>query len=158
MTISDITTDVLIEYLRIDEPTQADISLLKAVLTNSKAFISSYTGIPYTVAESETVSSSDDDDDLGPVSVKIKTDSAGYVTTVVIDDDGERTVYRDSSGAVLEEAPDNIDNYEDLWLPCMILCQDAYDNRTLYPDKSNINRAVETALSMHVTAGTLLGG
>lgn len=157
MTISDITTDVLTEYLRIDDPSEADKKLLDAVLVNAKAFISAYTGIPYTVAETESTSGSDDDD-IGPVYVKIRTDSAGNVTTIVTDDNGEEFRYRNKDGEVLDSAPDNIENYEDLWLPCMILCQDAYDNRTLYPDKNNINRAVETALSMHVTAGTLLGG
>lgn len=159
MTISDITVNDLIEYLRIDDATDADKTMLEAIYVNARAFISSYTGIPYTASVVEAESSSDDDDIAVTTSTVTKTDSAGNVTTIVIDSDGtETTTYVDKDGNALDSAPENLDDYEDLWLPCMILCQDAFDNRTLYPDKSNLNRAVETALGMHVTAKTLLGG
>jgi len=31
----------------------------------------------------------------------------------------------------------------------MILCQDMYDNRSMYVDKNNLNKVVETILGMH---------
>lgn len=40
-------------------------------------------------------------------------------------------------------------NHEDLYIVVMILCQDMYDNRSLYVDKSNLNKVVETILGMH---------
>lgn len=46
-------------------------------------------------------------------------------------------------------ADDDLDNYNDLVIVVFILCQDMYDNRTLYVDKSNLNKVVETILGMH---------
>jgi hypothetical protein len=44
-----------------------------------------------------------------------------------------------------------IDLHEDFTIVVYILCQDMYDNRTLYVDKNNLNKVVETILSMHST-------
>lgn len=44
---------------------------------------------------------------------------------------------------------DELDNYQDCVIVVLILCQDMWDNRTLYVDKSNLNFAVETILGMH---------
>ena len=42
-----------------------------------------------------------------------------------------------------------LDEYDDFIIVVFILCQDMYDNRTLYVDKSNLNKVVETILGMH---------
>lgn len=42
-----------------------------------------------------------------------------------------------------------IDKHEDFVIVVYILCQDMYDNRSMYVDKSNLNKVVETILSMH---------
>lgn len=42
-----------------------------------------------------------------------------------------------------------LDNYSDFVIVVLILCQDMWDNRTLYVDKSNLNKVVETILGMH---------
>ena len=42
-----------------------------------------------------------------------------------------------------------LDKHEDLTIVIYILCQDMYDNRSLYVDKSNLNKVVETILGMH---------
>lgn len=44
---------------------------------------------------------------------------------------------------------EQIDEYEDFYIVVMVLCQDMYDNRTMYVDKNNLNRVVETILGMH---------
>ena len=46
-------------------------------------------------------------------------------------------------------ALDDLDEYADLVLVVLILCQDMYDNRTLYSDKNNPNKVVQTILDMH---------
>ena len=46
-------------------------------------------------------------------------------------------------------ALDDLDEYADLVIAVYILCQDMYDNRTLYTDKSNPNKVVQTILDMH---------
>ena len=50
-----------------------------------------------------------------------------------------------------DTANKTLDDYEDFFIVVMILCQDMYDNRTLYVDKTNLNKVVETILGMHST-------
>lgn len=42
-----------------------------------------------------------------------------------------------------------LDNFPDFIIVVLILCQDMYDNRTLYVDNQNLNKVVETILGMH---------
>lgn len=44
---------------------------------------------------------------------------------------------------------DQIDLHEDFYIVVMVLCQDMYDNRSMYVDKNNINSVVDTILGMH---------
>ena len=44
---------------------------------------------------------------------------------------------------------EEIDKHEDFDIVVYILCQDMYDNRTLYIEKGNLNKVVETVLGMH---------
>ena len=46
-------------------------------------------------------------------------------------------------------ALDDLDEYADLVIVVYILCQDMWDNRTLYIDKGNMNKVVQTILDMH---------
>ena len=43
----------------------------------------------------------------------------------------------------------DLDEHDDFVIVVFILCQDMYDNRTLYVDKTNINKVVECILGMH---------
>ena len=43
----------------------------------------------------------------------------------------------------------DLDNYKDLIIVVFVLCQDMYDTRSMYVDKSNLNKVVETILGMH---------
>lgn len=42
-----------------------------------------------------------------------------------------------------------LDNFPDFVIVVLILCQDMWDNRALYVDKSNLNKVVDTILGMH---------
>lgn len=44
---------------------------------------------------------------------------------------------------------ETLDDHEDFWIVYMVLCQDMYDNRSYYVDKTNINRVVSAILNMH---------
>lgn len=44
---------------------------------------------------------------------------------------------------------DEMDKYYDLTVAVLIVCQDMYDNRSMYVDKNNLNRTVDNILSMH---------
>ena len=43
----------------------------------------------------------------------------------------------------------DLDEYDDFIIVVFILCQDMYDTRTLYVNKNNLNKVVETILGMH---------
>ena len=43
----------------------------------------------------------------------------------------------------------DLDLYQDFVIVVFILCQDMWDNRTLYVDKLNLNKVVDTILGMH---------
>ena len=43
----------------------------------------------------------------------------------------------------------DLDNYKDIIIVVLILCQDMWDNRTLYVDSSNANKVVESILGLH---------
>ena len=43
----------------------------------------------------------------------------------------------------------DLDEYDDFVIVIFILCQDMYDNRTLYVDKTNLKKVVETILGLH---------
>ena len=46
-------------------------------------------------------------------------------------------------------ALDDLDEYADLVIVVYVLCQDMWDNRTMYIDKGNTNKVVQTILDMH---------
>lgn len=43
---------------------------------------------------------------------------------------------------------EELDNYPEFVIVVLILCQDMWDNRTLYVDNKNLNKVVETILGM----------
>ena len=43
----------------------------------------------------------------------------------------------------------DLDQFQDFVIVTLILCQDMWDNRTLYVDKSSLSYPVETILGMH---------
>lgn len=44
---------------------------------------------------------------------------------------------------------EDLDEFDDFVIVIFILCQDMYDNRSLYIDKTNLNHVVENILGMH---------
>lgn len=44
---------------------------------------------------------------------------------------------------------ETLDTYSDFVIVVYVLCQDMYDNRTMYIDGKNINNTVKTILDMH---------
>ena len=50
---------------------------------------------------------------------------------------------------VINEDGESLDDFPDLVIVVYILCQDMYDNRTMYVNSGNINRTVQTILDMH---------
>ena len=44
---------------------------------------------------------------------------------------------------------EDLDEFDDFVIVIFILCQDMYDTRSLYVDKTNLNHVVESILGMH---------
>ena len=44
---------------------------------------------------------------------------------------------------------EQLDDHEDFVIVVLVLCQDMYDNRTMYVDNANLNHVVDTILGMH---------
>lgn len=89
--VSEITIDDVANYIR-----ATDTEGIDTYLNIAKSYISSYTGIPITNEEGES-----------------------------------------------------LDDFPDFVIVVYILCQDMYDNRAMYVDKTNINKVVQTILDMH---------
>lgn len=49
---------------------------------------------------------------------------------------------------------EDLDEFNDFVIVIFILCQDMYDNRTLYVDNTNMNKVVESIIGMH-TVGNI---
>ena len=56
-----------------------------------------------------------------------------------------KTYIRDYTGV----ADDKMDNYQDFVIVVFILCQDMWDNRTMYVDRGSLSTVVETILGLH---------
>lgn len=59
--------------------------------------------------------------------------------------------YKDVSETFIREYTglDDLDAYQDFVIAVFVLVQDLWDNRSLYVDKNNLNRVIETILDMH---------
>lgn len=44
---------------------------------------------------------------------------------------------------------DGVDKYSEFVIVALILCQDMWDNRTMYVDSKDLNNAVQSILAMH---------
>ena len=49
-----------------------------------------------------------------------------------------------------EEDAETLDSYADFVIVVYVLCQDMYDNRSMYVNSGNINKVVQSILNMHV--------
>ena len=87
--VSEITTNDIADYIRLDEVSDADLKQLETLLIIAKDYIKNYTAL------------------------------------------------------------DDLDEYTDLVIVVYIMCQDMWDNRTMYIDKANPNKVVQTILDMH---------
>ena len=48
-----------------------------------------------------------------------------------------------------DEDVETLDSYADFVIVVYVLCQDMYDNRSMYVDRGNVNKVVQTILDMH---------
>ena len=48
-----------------------------------------------------------------------------------------------------DEETETLDTYADFIIVVYVLCQDMYDNRSMYVNSGNVNKVVQTVLDMH---------
>jgi hypothetical protein len=73
---------------------------------------------------------------------EVSTSEQNYLTTLI-------NISKDYISNYTGISTSDLDNYTDLIIVVFVLCQDMYDTRSLYVDKSNLNKVVETILGMH---------
>lgn len=56
-----------------------------------------------------------------------------------------KTFASNYTGRTIEE----LDNYKDFVIVVFVLCQDMWDNRTMYVDSTNLNNVVQAILGVH---------
>ena len=80
-------------------------------------------------------------------------DIAEYIRLVEVSQDDENTLSN-----LLEIAKTfisnytgqtDLDQYQDFVIVALILCQDMWDNRTMYVDSKDLNNTVQSILAMH---------
>ena len=108
--VSDIDAGYLANYLRIDEPDQAQLDELATMLKSAVGYVASYTGLPETAPTDDVETTTVDESDVVHLDSKPE-----FVTAVVV------------------------------------LVQNNYDNRTLYVDKGEVEKIVDSILGMHRT-------
>lgn len=59
--------------------------------------------------------------------------------------DAAKAYVQSYTGLTAEE----VDTHEEFYIAVLVLCQDMYDNRNMYVDKTNTNRVVDSILGMH---------
>ena len=81
------------------------------------------------------------------------TDVADYLRLVEVDSDTQNTLNNligiAKTFIMNYTGQEDLDDFQDFVIVVFILCQDMWDNRTLYVDESNLNKVVETILGMH---------
>ena len=82
-------------------------------------------------------------------------DVADYLRLAEVDNDEintlntliniSKTFISNYTGRTIEE----LDNYQDFVIVVLVLCQDMWDNRTMYVESKNLNNVIESILGMH---------
>ncbi len=82
-------------------------------------------------------------------------DVASYLRLSELDNDDEnmlKNLINISKSFIINytgRSAEELDKFQDFVIVVLILCQDMWDNRTLYVDKTNLNKVVDTILGMH---------
>lgn len=73
---------------------------------------------------------------------EITSEDQAFITTLI---GVAKTFISGYTGRTIAE----LDNYPDFVIVVYVLCQDMYDNRTMYVDSTNLNSVTESILGMH---------
>ena len=93
--------------------------------------------------------------EIGKVSEITAADVADYLRIVEVTEDDTNTlntlltVAKDYVCSYTGQSLEALDDLKDIIIVVFILCQDMWDTRALYVDKSNVNKVVESILGLH---------
>lgn len=164
MKVSEITTTLLADYLKIDGSDVATLAQLQVLLDVAKEYIKSYTGIREISIIGEEVGSGDGTEtvfyltntNIIPTTQDIYTNGTKKTVTTdyTIDSVAGKIVFAVALAVNIDITADydlGLDAYNDFVIVVYVLVEDMYENRTLYVDKDKLNKVVETILNMHST-------
>lgn len=93
--------------------------------------------------------------DISKVSDITYQDIADYLRLIELDNNDintlntllnvAKTFISNYTGRTMEE----LDNYQDFVIVVFVLCQDMWDNRTMYVESKNLNNVIEAILGLH---------
>lgn len=161
MKVSEITSSNIASYLKL-ETGEYETEELQMYIDTAKTFIKSYTGLKDETVTDESIGTGDG---ITTVFYTLNTPVAAGSLKVYIDG-VEKTLGTDytvdynkgkiefitapvDKSTITATYTYGIDAYEDFSIVVYILCQDMYYNRSLYVDKSCLNKVVDTILGMH---------
>lgn len=160
MKVSELNNQLISDYLRLEftELIEAEKTHLTSLLNISKSFIKSYTGIKDRTITGEAlkaVSATEYKTEFSQVisnGFKLYIDELEQTTGfTVFYPSGQVKFATEPTGTVTADYTAGIDAFEEFVIVVYVLCQDMYDNRSLYVDKTNLNKVVDTILGMHCT-------
>lgn len=158
MKASELTNENISDYLRLEftELSTGEKAYLTSILSIAKAFIKSYTGIndrTITGEELKVISTTEFKTEYSQVlstGFKLYIDEIEQSTGfTVIYPSGQVKFATEPTGTVTADYTTGIDAFEEFVIVVYVLCQDMYDNRSMYVEKSNLNKVVDTILGMH---------
>jgi hypothetical protein len=158
MKVSEITSQLVAEYLRLDYATMttAEKAELSAILAAAMAFAHSYTGIVDKIVTKEKVGTGDGETTVYRLALPVSGTPTVYIDGVeteaflfIAPVEIAFTAAPDDGAEITADYTTGLDAHEDIVLAIYVLCQDMYDTRSYYVDKTNVNRVVEAILGMH---------
>lgn len=158
MKVSEITDTLICDYLRLDYSTMtaAEKAQIATIHKAAVEYIKAYTGHVAETVTGETLTAYSDTVYLTEYSplvngtLKVYVDGVEVTTGFNVDYSvGTVTFDEIPATAPTADYTAGIDAFEDFIIAVYVLCQDMYDNRSMYVDNANVNKVVETILGMH---------
>lgn len=154
MKISAIQLSDVVSFLRLESGDYSETEIT-AIMAAAKGYIMSYTGLKDETVTGETLTGSGTvfNTQYSPVAtstLKIYVSGTQVTSGFTADESGVITFDSAPAATPTADYKAGIDAYEDLYIAYMVLCQDMHDNRSMYVDSSNANKAVDSILSLHV--------
>jgi hypothetical protein len=136
--------------------TTAEKTELTTILSAARKYVTAYTGHVDETAVGEALTAENETTfttKYAPIvsgTLKVYVNAAEVTSGFTVDyNNGAITFGSTPQATPTADYTAGIDAFEDFVIAVYVLCQDMYDNRSMYVDKTSMNRVVETILGMH---------